>query len=458
MRRVMSAVSVLTLVLCGVARSAHAAPDGTDPVSISPEVILEKEAETALWTALDDELPGDTLVRRGSPPAPELVSPEDGAALHEGDVAFRWRDGEGGVRAEWFRVCVFERGSSCTQGVEYPLAGEPDLTVPFYEPAGGLPLGLQGKRLIWRVQACAHDPDGLTLAGSALPVICASAGRSLDWTRPAARSIEIQDPRPGGSSLIRVSWQHGVPSDTSYILVCMAEPDAACGSRYSKVTRFDDPTRTEGLVSMDTWEHHEGTRVEWSVALCTAWDDCVWSDRAPYTFPYRPRSFGHLLPVVRTPECENCHTFRSGNVVYDRHVALRRFSEDADQSAAATCEGCHNPATGYPSGWRAPAGWRFGVRPLECKSIRDHLEEARRQNATQYGSTAPDPALAHLRDDPLVEWAVGRSGVVSQAEWDDMVEQWVTTDMQCVREHNSLWRHEQQMHPWLYDIFTLSPL
>ena len=74
-------------------------------------------------------------------------------------------------------------------------------------------------------------------------------------------------------------------------------------------------------------------------------------------------------------------------------------------------------------------------------------------NRTRYGNTT-DVAENHLKNDALIQWAIGRNPHVSHSEWNAMVDQWLLGSMTCIQEFNDVIDGRRQKRPWMFGIFS----
>jgi len=128
-------------------------------------------------------------------------------------------------------------------------------------------------------------------------------------------------------------------------------------------------------------------------------------------------SFSRVLQSTFNHEkCLGCHAFQT-NALGTRHVSINRIpnTNGSTISNSGNCSGCHNRGNGYADGWRAPVGMDWTA--LNAAQTVEMITEPPFDSKTVMRN--------HLKNDPLIQWAIKTMPRSKRSSWRRNPDRWV---------------------------------
>jgi len=426
-----------------------------------------------------------TILRITPGVAPIALYPADGAVITGPSIGFQWFPGEGQPTHARYEICVTEWNQSCTSppavvvkiptGIILTQPAQPKQPVPlgprpgdpnFERPAGtttgssttygyGLTLSphFQGKRLQWSVIACV--PVTGQVAAGRLPESCTSSSpKPITWMLPApilsspADDTMVPTVIKNGFEVYPAShsgplslwyhlltqpsfiWNYANQQGVDHFLVCISKTPDPCPVQpvvqpHVVVQRVQNAL---GFTLTHDLRPFIGHTLYWTVAACNAGVGCVYQPSRRLRIPMLIGSFVSIYEVTQNPKCKNCHEMHRENDTYLRHIQLGRFTRQDNPSGQVIgsmsnkCQNCHTASNGFVDFWRAPDFQRSFERPLSggfCSALK-----------FEPGLSAG--GIGHLKDDPLILWAVDRIPGLGRQGWHERMEIWTWRGTPCL--------------------------
>jgi hypothetical protein len=433
------------------------APTLTAPGVAAPAVVAQSAATTATPVAV---APGGAQINQPLLLAPVAIKPTPGVTITGPAVRFQWQYEPDPAHSVRYEVCVSEAGLPCSAptAAVFKLTGTPMREVTLENrtapgPAGGpalgtptnppkppyfysatLPYSLQGKRLQWSVTACTTNQSQANIAGRSSERCAASSPNSMTWALPAPTLVT-----PADNSIVATvnrrsltppvfTWRYGDAQGVDFFLLCLGKPGVACPSK-AVVQR--EVLAVDALGSLSTTLTQDltpfmGQTLSWTVAACNSVLGCSYQQSpGRLLVPILDGTFDAIYHVTQNDKCLNCHEMHRDNAIYQRHVALGRFTREEIPSSSigglnfqghAKCRSCHTAATGFLDHWRAPgnSGIHVRRRPMSRTFCRELQED----------SVMTVRGIAHLRSSSDILWAVERIPDLGTARWLELVNTW----------------------------------
>ncbi len=417
--------------------------------------------------------------------APIALYPADGAVITWPSLGVQWFPGAGQPAHARYEICVTELHQSCSvptavvvkvpTGIILTQPSQPNQSAPlgpkpgdpnFERPAGTvatssltygygvtLPMTFQGKRLQWSVSACV-PVTGQAAAGQ-IPESCtSSAPKPITWMLPAPvlsspadntllptiikKGFENYPASHSGPpslwfhSLTQplFTWNYANQQGVDYFLVCISTTTSPCPSQ-PVVQSHVVVARVQNTLAftLDQDLHpFIGHTLYWTVAACNGALGCIYQQQPRrLNVPQLIGSFVSIYEVTQNAKCKNCHEMHRENETYLRHIQLGRFTRQDNPSGQFVgsmrnkCQNCHTASNGFADSWRAPGGQQSFEKPLFGGFC----------SALKFEPVLSAGGIAHLKDDPLILWAVDRIPGLGRQGWHERMVTWIWRGTPC---------------------------
>ncbi len=428
---------------------------------------------------------GMNLKRMTPSVAPVALYPADGAVITGPSFGVQWFPGAGQSSQARYEICVTELHQSCSlptavivkvpTGIILTQPSQPKQSVPFgpkpgdpnFEPPAGttgststaygygvtLPTTFQGKRLQWSVSACV-PVTGQAAIGQ-IPESCtSSAPKPITWMLPAPILSSPSDDAllptaikngfesyPASHSGPPSLWYHSLRQPSfawtyinqhgiDHFLICVSKTTSPCPIQPT-VQPHVVVARVQGALGFTLTHDLQpfiGQTLYWTVAACNATLGCVYQQQhRRLRIPMLIGSFVSIYEVTQNAKCKNCHEMHRENDTYLQHIQLGRFTRQDNPPGqfiggmSNKCRNCHTASNGFADFWRAPDSQRSFERPLSggfCSALK-----------FEPGLSAG--GIGHLKDDPLILWAVDRIPGLGRQRWHERMTTWVWRGTPC---------------------------
>ena len=162
-------------------------------------------------------------------------------------------------------------------------------------------------------------------------------------------------------------------------------------------------------------------------------------DATPATVPVGNDPFSKIATVLTHPRCMNCHTVtnfpRQGD---DRHPHLFNVTRGPENKGAAGlhCATCHTAANQTASGLPGAPNWHLAPLAMGWEGLSVSQLCKTLVDKTKNGNRGLDALVAHMTEDPLVQWAwtpgAGRKPPsIGQQEFHQAVKAWAKDGGAC---------------------------